>query len=227
MANLVQNIDSFAYDNLFAGHEIPVLTKGVTLEAGQGKLVRGTVLGKVTKAVGTVTGPDTANGTISAVTLGKSAKIGTYSLVCTTATAGVADVFKVVDPDGMILNDAVAGTAYVGPINFTITKGTSGFAIDDTFTIPVIEGSGKYKVVNSANVDGSQIADCILADDTDTTTGDATAVAYRTGHFNRKALVFGGDDTADTHEQTLRTLGIFLSENAKPKEGGKDNGRDT
>lgn len=219
MANLVQNIDSFAYDNLFAGHEIPVLTKGVTLEAGQGKLVRGTVLGKATKAVGTVTGPDTANGTISAVTLGKAAKIGTYSLVCTTATdTGVAAVFKVVDPDGMILNDAVAGTAYAGPINFTITEGTSGFAIGDTFTIPVIEGSGKYKVVNSANVDGSQVADCILADDADTASSDVTAVAYKTGHFNRNALVFGGSDTVEMHEHTLRTLGIFLSENVKPVE---------
>ena len=221
MANLVQNIDSFAYDNIFAGHEIPVLVKGVTLEVGQGELKRGTVLGKVTKAVGEITGPDTANGTIGTVTLGKAAKTGTYTLTCTTATdtgTGVKAVFKVVDPDGMILNDAVAGTAYAGPINFTITEGTSGFAIDNTFTIPVIEGSGKYKVVNSANVDGSQIADCILADDTDTTTGDVTAVAYKTGHFNRKALMFGGNDTAEIHEQTLRTLGIFLSENAKPIE---------
>jgi len=219
MANLVQNLDSFTPDNLFAGHEIPVLTKGVKLEVGQGMLARGTVLGKATKAVGEVTGPATANGTISAVTLGKSAKIGTYSLVCTTATdTGVAAVFKVVDPDGMILNDAVAGTAYAGPINFTITEGTSGFAIDDTFTIPVIEGSGKYKVVNSANVDGSQIADCILADDADTAGGDVTAVAYKTGHFNRDALVFGGSDTAEMHEHTLRSLGIFLSENVKPIE---------
>jgi len=116
---------SFTPDNLFAGHEIPVLVKGVTLEAGQGELKRGTVLGKVT-------------------------------------------------------------------------------------------ASGKYKVVNSANEDGSEVADCILADDTDTTDGDVTAVAYRTGHFNRKALVFGGSDTADTHEQTLRMLGILLSENVKP-----------
>jgi len=116
---------SFTPDNLFAGHEIPVLVKGVTLEAGQGELKRGTVLGKVA-------------------------------------------------------------------------------------------ATGKYKAVNSANENGSEVADCILADDVDTTTGDVTAVAYKTGHFNRKALVFGGDDTADTHEQTLRMLGILLSENVKP-----------
>lgn len=218
MANLVQNIDSFTPDNLFAGHEIPVLTKGVKLEAGQGMLARGTVLGKATKAVGEVAGPDTGNGTIGTVTLGKSAKIGAYTLVCTTATdTDIVAVFKVIDPDGIRLDDAVAGTAYAGPINFTITE-AAGFAVDDTFTVNVVAGSGKYKTVNSANVDGSQVADCILADDADTVDGDVTAVAYKTGHFNRDALVFGGSDTAEVHEHTLRSLGIFLSENVKPIE---------
>ena len=219
MANLVQNLGSFTPDNLFAGHEIPVLVKGVTLEAGQGELKRGTVLGKITKTIGTLTKPGDAKGSISSVVLGKGVKLGTYKLICTTATgSGVKAVFKAIDPEGVRLDDAIADTPYNGPISFTITEGASGFALGDTFVIPVIAATGKYKVVNSANTDGSEVADCILADDTDTTTGDATAVAYRTGHFNRKALVFGGDDTADTHEQTLRTLGIFLSENAKPIE---------
>jgi len=212
MANLVQNLDSFTPDNLFAGHEIPVLVKGVTLEADQGELKRGTVLGKITKTIDTLTKPDDAKGSISSVDLGKGVKLGTYKLICTTATAtgsGVKAVFKAIDPEGIRLDDAVAGTAYSGPISFTITE-ASGFALGDTFVIPVIAASGKYKAVNSANADGSEVADCILADDTDTTAGDATAVAYRTGHFNRKALLFGGSDTAEMHEQTLRTLGIFL-----------------
>jgi len=215
MANLVQNLDSFTPDNLFAGHEIPALVKGVTLEAGQGELKRGTVLGKITKAIGTLTEPDAAKGSIGSVALGKGAKLGTYKLICTTVTgSGVKAVFKAIDPEGIRLDDAVAGTAYSGPISFTITE-ASGFALGDTFAIPVITASGKYKAVNSANTDGSEVADCILADDVDTTAGDVTAVAYRTGHFNRKALVFGGSDTAEMHEQTLRTLGIFLSENVK------------
>jgi len=72
--------------------------------------------------------------------------------------------------------------------------------------------SGQYVVVNSTNTDGSGNADCILADDVDTATS-VVAVAYTSGHFNRKALVFGGSDTADTHEARLRELGIFLSDN--------------
>jgi len=193
---------------------VPVLTKAVKLDAGQGGLKRGTVLGKITKAVGEIVGPDTAKGTIGTVVLGKAAKLGTYTLTCTTATdTGIAAVFKVVDPDGMHLDDAIAGVAYVGPINFTITEGTSGFAVDDKFTIPIVAGSGQYKIVNSTNVDGSQDADCILADDVNTAEGSVVAVAYTSGHFNRKALIFGGKDTADMHEAKLRELGIFLSDN--------------
>jgi len=218
MANLVQNLDSFTPDNLFAGHEIPVLVKGVTLEAGQGELKRGTVLGKITKTIGTLTEPGDAKGSIGSVVLGKGVKLGTYKLICTTATStGVKAVFKAIDPEGIRLDDAVAGTAYSGPISFTITEGTSGFALGDTFVIPVVAGSGQYKIVNSTNVDGSQDADCILADNADTTTS-VVAVAYTSGHFNRKALVFGGTDTADMHKARLRELGIFLSENVKPVE---------
>lgn len=212
MAELVQNLGSFVPDNLIVDGSVPILTKAVKLDAGQGALTRGTVLGKITKAVGEIVGPDTAKGTIGTVVLGKAAKLGTYTLTCTTATdTGVAAVFKAVDPDGMRLDDVTAGIPYVGPINFTITEGT-GFDVGDEFSIPVIAGSGQYKIVNSANTDGSENADCILADDVDTTES-VVAVAYTSGHFNRKALVFGGSDTADTHEARLRELGIFLSDN--------------
>ncbi len=213
MAELVQNLGSFVPDNLIVDGSIPVLTKAVKLDAGQGILQRGTVLGKITKAIGEIVGPDTAKGTISEVALGKAAKLGTYTLTCITATdtgESVPAVFKVVDPDGIRLDDATADEEYVGPINFTIKEGT-GFDVGDEFSIPVIAGSGQYKIVNSANADGSQDADCILADDVNTTTS-IVAVAYTSGHFNRKALIFGGDDTADMHEAKLRELGIFLSD---------------
>jgi len=213
MAELVQDLGSFVPDNLIVDGSVPILTKAVKLDAGQGTLTRGTVLGKITKAVGEIEGPGTAKGTIGTVELGKVAKLGTYTLTCITATnTGIAAVFKVVDPDGMRLDDATAGIPYVGPINFTITEAT-GFAKGDVFTVTVIAGSGKYKKADSTNGDGSQVADCILADDTDAATQDATAVAYVSGHFNRKALIVGGSDTVDMHEAKLRELGIFLSDN--------------
>lgn len=56
-------------------------------------------------------------------------------------------------------------------------------------------------------------ADAILTDDVDTGGEDAPAVtttAYVSGVFNRAALIFGGEDTAEDHEETLRTKGIYL-----------------
>jgi hypothetical protein len=78
--------------------------------------------------------------------------------------------------------------------------------------IGVITASGKGKKVNSASVDGSQAADCILTDTIDTTSGDVVTSAYISGEFNREALIFGGSDTAANHEATLRQKGIFLKD---------------
>lgn len=56
-------------------------------------------------------------------------------------------------------------------------------------------------------------ADAILTDDVDTGGLGApvvTTTAYVSGVFNRSALIFGGEDTAEDHEETLRTKGIYL-----------------
>jgi hypothetical protein len=45
---MYKTIGEHTPDNLIAGHEIPVLVKGVTLAAGQGTVERGTVLGIAT-----------------------------------------------------------------------------------------------------------------------------------------------------------------------------------
>jgi hypothetical protein len=78
--------------------------------------------------------------------------------------------------------------------------------------IGIITASGKGKKVDSASVDGSQVADCILTDEIDTTAGDVVTSAYISGEFNRDALIFGGTDDAADHEATLRTKGIFLKD---------------
>lgn len=109
-------------------------------------------------------------------------------------------------PDNLIVDGSV-------PILTKAVKLSAGQGILKRGTVlGKITVSGQYKIVNSTNVDGSQDADCILANDVDTATS-VVAVAYTSGHFNRKALVFGGSDTADTHEARLRELGIFLSDN--------------
>lgn len=77
----------------------------------------------------------------------------------------------------------------------------------------IITASGLAVPVDSSKSDGSQTANCILVNDVDTTGGDVVTEAYVSGHFNRKALIFGGTDTAAQHETKLRELGIFLSDN--------------
>ena len=116
-------------DNLIAGPEVPLLTKGITIAANQ-ELKRGSVIGIITEA---------------------------------GATAG----------QGKLCDKSNAS---------------------DT-------GAG----------DGSGVAKYILSHDI-TTAADATAVAvcYQTGIFNREALIFGGDSTADDHAEELRDVGIYL-----------------
>lgn len=48
MENLISNLGTSTPDNLVAGHEIPVIVKGITLAKNQSVLLRGTVVGKVT-----------------------------------------------------------------------------------------------------------------------------------------------------------------------------------
>ena len=44
MPNYFENLGACTMDNLIAGNTMPILTASATLAAGQGKLVRGTVL---------------------------------------------------------------------------------------------------------------------------------------------------------------------------------------
>lgn len=207
--------ETYTPANLFAGSSMPIVSGKMTLASGQ-NLSLGSVLGKMTKAIGSVvTGTNNGDGEVTGVALGAEAKIGSYALACTAAPseAGANDaVFAVYAPDGSRLEDAVQGVAYAnGHLEFTIGNATaSDFAVGDSFSIPVAAGSGYAKLVDSASVDGSANPVAILADDVDATEEDKPAPVYLTGEFNEDALTFGGSDDADTHRDALRALGIFL-----------------
>lgn len=82
--------------------------------------------------------------------------------------------------------------------------------------VGITTADGLAVVVDSSKTDGSQLADSILTDTIDTGAAGATenvvTTAYNSGSFNRQALIFGGNDTADKHEERLRTLGIFIKD---------------
>jgi len=73
-----------------------------------------------------------------------------------------------------------------------------------------ITASGKYKLVDSAAVDGSQTPKYVLSADVDATAADRPGIAYKTGQFNETLLTFGGVDTAATHRDALEARGIFM-----------------
>lgn len=86
-------------------------------------------------------------------------------------------------------------------------------------TVLSLESNGTYEVLGA----GKGKASCILADAT--AEEDDIAVAYRSGHFNRNALICAekttendGESVTTEHELTateendLRLAGIFLSD---------------
>lgn len=221
--------ESLVRDNLVAG-DFPVATDSVTIAAGQ-NLKRGTVLGKISKgASSAVAAPDgagteganTGNGTLvldATTPLLAGNKPGIYKIkivaaaVADPATAAKANVY---DPDGDLIDiisvAATTGTEFEKQIAFVITDGSTPFVAGDGFkvTVAVAAGSGYFKTVNSANVDGSEVPNAVLLEDVDASSAAANGVVGLTGEYNTNSLVFGGSDTAALHKEALRALSIFI-----------------
>jgi len=224
MPVLYSTLDTFTPDKLFAGNDVPVLVKGVTLKGGQGVLRRGSVLGLIILGAVTIaaTAGNAGDAAIASATLAANAQKGVYTIKCITAPSQAAEndaKFAVFAPDGSRLADAVQNVDYAGGhLVFKISNATAAdSAVGDSYTITVAAGSEGAVLVDNSKLDGTGIADCILVTETDT--GDASpdddiyAEVYTSGHFNRQALVFGGNDNASDHEARLRELNIILSDN--------------
>jgi hypothetical protein len=119
----------------------------VTVLSGQ-TLKAGAVVGRVSKGIGrvsipTVTGSSPGNGTVSAVFAGPEVEVGSYLLQC-TAIATHGGTFSLTTPSGKLLPALVmaggtgATTVYTSRhLNFSITDGSSDFAVTALFTFVV------------------------------------------------------------------------------------------
>ena len=78
-------------------------------------------------------------------------------------------------------------------------------------TVLVLGDDGTYTVLNTETTGK---ANCVLADPVDASGDSAvTGVAYRTGHFNTRALIVADGYTMTvTDKEELRKGGILLSE---------------
>lgn len=132
----------------------------VTVKDGE-SLSLGSVIGKiklgdVTVAAGTNAGGGTCTKDATTPLL-SGAQAGGYRAVCITAASG-GGTFRVSDPKGNVLGDVAVGATFANQIKFAIADGTPDFAVGDSFTLTVAEGSGKCVEVDAAAVDGSQDA---------------------------------------------------------------------
>jgi hypothetical protein len=173
-------------------------------------LARGTVIGLVTVgALSETHAGNTGTGAMSGLTAGKKTVPGVYKVVCDKVVANAGD-FTIYAPDGNIVGIAHVGVAFVNDhLNFTIADSTD-FILGDTFTVTVAAGTGKAKIVNSANIDGSGKPEGVLLEAVDASSADLDGIYAVTGEYNEDALVFGGSDTKDTHRAALRDMGIHL-----------------
>ena len=113
------------------------------------------------------------------------------------ANEPVADVFTVT-----IRKEATAAATYKRGTVLALSAGTAG--------------DGKLVILGTtATTNETLTANCILAEDVEVgTTADVTVLAYRTGHFARNKLIFGGSGYAlkPADEEALRAAGILLSD---------------
>lgn len=209
------------FDNRYAGDPAPVLGTG-TLVASQGALVAGQALGRILKTIAAAVAGTNAgsNGTCTNVALRKGAKVGTYTLTCTAIAVGASPgpasdaVFSVVDPDGLQCKNATAattpGTAYLGPIGFTLLDGTNAFDLGDTFTIVVSRTYGNLKILDVDNVDGSEIFDCLLADAVANSGSTQPINCIVQGGIRVDWPTFSTGETYATHQEEARKKGVFF-----------------
>ena len=120
------------------------------------------------------------------------------------------------DYDGLIVtNEPVADVFTV-----TIRKETSAKATLKRGTVLALSSGtaddGKMVALGTTAASNETLtANAILCDDTEIgTDADVEASAYRTGHFARNKLIFGGSGYAlkPADEEALRAAGILLSD---------------
>jgi hypothetical protein len=129
----------------------------------------------VVTAAGTpvVVASASANGTIGSITLGKYAQLGTYKIVNQLAGTHLG-TFHVYAPDGSnvghgIIAGGAGGTQVFTSdhVNFTITDGSTDFALADYFNIIVANQSavtGYYYSYDPTAVDGTQEPCAVLVE---------------------------------------------------------------
>ncbi|MDP2167973.1 MAG: head decoration protein [Thermodesulfovibrionales bacterium] len=126
----------------------------------------------------------------------------------TVSASGAGGEIEVTDPDGNKLPSAKIGTAYTSEqVNFTVNDGSTDFIVGDKFTIAIVAGSGKVKILTPAAVDGTQNAYGIIIGAVDASGGDLAGVAVvRDAVLKDAGMVWPGGITAGQKTTALAEL---------------------
>lgn len=185
------------------------------------KLLAGTILGRVIYGALTATagawasgtGAAPGNSTWSAITVDAGGPLGDYRVLWTDATH-----FIVYRPNGDIDGAGVVAVAYNGSINFTITAGATPHVEDDYGVVTAVAaaGSGRYKIVDPAATDGTQIAAAVLAPTvkpTDPTSHRRTSAHVRDCEINGNKVAWPAgatDNQKAAWSAQLATAGVLI-----------------
>jgi len=213
-------------DNLLAKSTVPVIRTGETLAISQ-TITMGSALGKKLVAAGAVAnggagggGANTGDGTCTAFALTNSGvipKIGTYALKFTAAVTHGGE-YIVKDPFGMTVAygamTAGAGAATIIEVEgfvFTLTDGSTDFAVGDGFTLTIAAGTGQVVKLDKSLTDGSQFIYGIALEAVTTGSGATGSVPVGiTGVYNSDVVNFVSGTTVADVVEDARKKGIFF-----------------
>jgi hypothetical protein len=181
--------------------------ESVTIAQNQ-DIVVGQVLGSIglvgAESASAVASPgNIGNGSISAVTTTPAATNGRYTiLMLSTGTVPAPAEFDVQRPDGGLDGSGQVGTPYAGQIGFTITAGSTNFALGDSFAVTVTRPPGpageQFEAWNPTAADGSQNAAAIALYPASTANGQTASIAAlkRNGAVRASDLTWNASATS-------------------------------
>lgn len=107
-------------------------------------------------------------------------------------------------------NLIISGKFQRDAVSVTITSGEG--VLSRGTVVAMSNKSGKCVILGTTAATGETLTPYgIICDEVDATSADAVTTAYRTGHFNKGALIVDDDYTmTDADEAALRNGGIYL-----------------
>ena len=204
----------------------PVFDDEILSVPGSVTYVRGTVLARKSVAdavVAAADGGNTGNGTttVATVVAGISVPIaGIYNLEVTTAVTN-GGIFKLEDPNGALVASGLVMTAGAGAatvfetsgLQFTVTDGSTDFAVGDKFTLTVA-ADGKIVAFSRTGAGGAQVPIMVLPlEEVFTGSEDRALRTLISGRVRRADLIVHGVGAInDTEVDQLRTMTIIAQE---------------